>query len=290
MPELARLKPAPIPEIRPIPEHAATGALAKTYARTKQGLGVPWMGVVAMAFAQYPKFYDTLWSAMEPMAQSHAFQHACSDLRICAQENAGALSPPSLLGQLETLGYSAQEIDDIRACNEIFSSGNMPYVLMASLARLLLEGHDWNGPNHVPTDPGPTSPAPKPTLIENHHADPTIAALYADIRSTLGLPFINTDYRAFARWPSYFVRAWADMRQAVTSDAYEGRVTRVHDKAIEIAHGLPNVTGLTPSCLRQAAAQDASLEDVLATVRLFQWLLPGLATNVAFLRAQLLPD
>ncbi len=289
MAELPRLKPSPIPVIRPIPEYAATGALADTYARTKQGLGVPWMGVVAMAFADYPTFYDTLWSAMEPMVKSQVFQQSCKDLRTCAEENANAFSPPSLLNHLAELGYNNCEIDEIRSCNEVFSAGNMPYILMASLARLLLEDHNWNGPTHLTVDPASAAALPKPTLIESHHADPTITALYQDIRSALGLPFVNTDYRAFARWPSYFARAWDDMRQVVMSDAYEGHVAFVHKKAVGIACGLPNLTGLDPVSLQKAAAQDASLEEVLAVVRLFQWLLPGLATNVAFLRAQLLP-
>lgn len=289
MAELPRLKPSSIPEIHPIPEYAATGALADIYTRTKQGLGVPWMGVVAMAFARYPTFYDTLWSAMEPMVKSQAFHQACKDLRTCAEDNANALSPPNLLSHLTTLGYTAREVEDIRACNEIFSAGNMPYVLMASLARLLLEDRNWNGPAHVLANPTSASALPKPTLIESHHADPTISAVYSEIRETLRLPFVNTDYRAFARWPSYFTHAWGDMRQVISSDGYEDHVACVHYRAVEIACGLPNVTGLAPSCLQQAAAQDASLEEVLAVVRLFQWLLPGLATNVAFLRAQLLP-
>ncbi|MEY8841175.1 hypothetical protein AB9K41_19275, partial [Cribrihabitans sp. XS_ASV171] len=63
--DLPRLKPAPLPAIHPVPEYEAAGALADVYARTKHGLGVPWMGVVAMAFAHYPKFYDCLWTALE---------------------------------------------------------------------------------------------------------------------------------------------------------------------------------------------------------------------------------
>jgi hypothetical protein len=39
--------------------------------------------------------------------------------------------------------------------------------------------------------------------------------------------------------------------------------------------------------LRAAARSSASEGEVLSVVRLFQWLLPGLAANVAFFRAQL---
>lgn len=285
--ELARLKPAPIPAIHPVPEYAATGALAEAYARTKSGFGVPWMGVVAMAFAQYPAFYDRLWSALEPVARSAAFATACAELRAVAEAEAAALSPVPLVERLRGLGYDAREMEEIRACNEVFSAGNMPYLLMATLARRVLEGQDWAG-GAVPGPSVPAPPAaPRPPLIEPHHADPVVASLYGEIRETLGLPFVNTDYRAFARWPSYFIPAWEDLRRAVLSEAYEGHVCRVHDRAVALVEGLPHATGLTASDLRAAAAQDAPAAEVLEVVRLFQWLLPGLALNVGFLRAQL---
>ncbi|WP_156453262.1 hypothetical protein [Polycladidibacter hongkongensis] len=55
-----------------------------------------------------------------------------------------------------------------------------------------------------------------------------------------------------------------------------------------MAAGLPNPTGLSSDALREAAAADYTCEEVLAVVRLFYWLLPGLALNVAFLREQLI--
>ena len=70
MADLPRLKPNPIPAIHPVPEFAVSGARAAVYGRTKKGLGVPWMGVVAMAFTHYPRFYETLWSAIEPITRT----------------------------------------------------------------------------------------------------------------------------------------------------------------------------------------------------------------------------
>lgn len=203
MPDLPRLKPDPTPAIFPVPEYAASGELLRIYERTKAGLGVPWMGVVAMAFAHYPSFYNALWTALEPVVHSDAFRQACADLRACAEHHAAAMSPPGIQPRLREMGYDHREIREIENCNEIFSAGNMPYLLMASLARLMLEGNDWPESDTAGSIFEAPPGASKPILIEAHHADPTIAALYANIRTTLGLPFVNTDYRAFARWPSY---------------------------------------------------------------------------------------
>lgn len=287
MTSLPRVKPHPIPRIHPVPEYAASGALAAVYARTKEGFGVPWMGVVAMAFAHYPRFYERLWSALAPVVGHEVFARSCQQLRERAEEAASALGPASIRAHLTDLGYDDREVDEIRACNEVFSAGNMPYVLMATLARSLLEGHAWDG--NAIVGPQLTRPAPdqKPPLIEEHHADPTVAALYADIRGTLGLPFVNTDYRAFARWPSYFAPAWTELKRAVNTPHYADLVAGVHHEAHRLACGLPNPTGLTADELRSAAQTDAPTGEALDVVRLFQWLLPGLIVNVAFLRAQL---
>jgi hypothetical protein len=50
---------------------------------------------------------------------------------------------------------------------------------------------------------------------------------------------------------------------------------------------LPNPGGITAETLRRAAEKDAPFEEIRDVCRLFQWLLPGLVTNVAYLRAQL---
>lgn len=283
---LPRIKPDPIPTINPVPEHAAEGRLAELYEATKAGLGVPWMGVVAMAFAQYPNFYERLWGALEPLAGRALFADACAALRVEAEMQASGLQPAGLAGTLIDRGYGERELDEIRACIETFSAGNMPYVLMATLARWLLEGEAWEAAGD-PGEPRSAALHPRPPLMEAHHADPATQALFEDIKRTLGLPFVNTDYRALARWPSYFAVAWEDLRGIAASPAYPGAVEAVHHQAVALARDLPNTGNLTPAALQEAASEDAPLEEVREVVRLFQWLLPGLAVNVACLRAQL---
>ena len=55
-----RLKPSPLPSVRPVPEYLADPALRANNDDTKATLRVPWMGVVTMAFAHYPSFYAAL--------------------------------------------------------------------------------------------------------------------------------------------------------------------------------------------------------------------------------------
>ncbi|UCH47739.1 MAG: hypothetical protein JSU95_17050 [Betaproteobacteria bacterium] len=282
--------PRPLPPIHPEPEYRVSGQRAQWYADMKQVFQVPWMGVVTMAFAHYPYFFEVLWQGLKPLAQSKPFVDACTSLRSRTEARVAALGPGPLVRRLETIGYAPREIDQIRASIEVFSHGNFPYLLTATAARRLLEGLDLGSSRSAPRYSGRHAPqvdAPF-VLMEMHHADQDTRALYEEIKATLGLPFVNTDYRALARWPSYFALAWRDLKPLVTSSEHAGICEAVHAYADELVGDLlPNPAALTPDALQEAARNDGSPDEILQVTQLFQWLLPGLVTNVAFFRAQL---
>ena len=125
-------------------------------------------------------------------------------------------------------------------------------------------------------------------LMEEHHVDRQTKEVYLDIKSKLQLPFVNTDYRAFARWPSYFALAWEDLSSCLETSAYESICQTCHNQVANLAaQDLPNPGELSSEALRYAANADGDLGEVIQVCRLFNWLLPGLITNVALLRHQL---
>ena len=290
MTRIERLRPDPIPAIHPLPEYLATGQRAEWYEDTKRVLQVPWMGVVTMAYAHYPTFFGELWRGLKPLCESRAFVEAFQDLRRHVEAETADLSPKSLVGPLAEMGYAPREIDAIRQMNTVFSHGNQPYVIIAAIAKHLLEsGEMAGGPDAAPFE-GRHAPETQVALqlMEPHHVDQPTEDVYEDIKATLNLPFVNTDYRAFVRWPSYFALAWADLAQKAGTPAHEAVCQSCHDRVAELAaDGLPNPGGLSSGSLRRAAQADASLDEVIEMCRLFQWLLPGLITNVAYFRHQL---
>ena len=286
---LARYLPSPLPAIHPVAEIEAEGELLEIYKDTKQVLRVPWMGVVTMAFAHYRQFYKTLWQELRPVLNSQEFQTACATLRHRVESLARRLPTPDLTTALINRGYARREISAIQETIEVFSAGNMPYLLLATQARLLLEGHTLSKKTEVAaiaTISSETSRDALP-LMEPHHCLPDMLELYNKLKSQLGLPFVNTDYRALARWPSYFQMAWDDLSVHLATPEYTRVVEEIHHTAIDLARQLPNPNGLTPSALQKAAARDASAEEVVSVVQLFQYLLPGLVTNIAVFRTQL---
>lgn len=287
---LERQPPHPFPAIHAQPEYLVSGQRARWYADMKEVYQVPWMGVVTMAFSHFPHFFEVLWHGLKPIAQSRPFVEACARLRSYTEARVAELKPEPIMRRLETLGYAPREIDQIRASIEVFSHGNFPYLLTATTARRLLEGLELGTSKDAPVYDARHAPLVDVpfVLMESHHADVDTRALYQDIKATLGLPFVNTDYRALARWPSYFSLAWHDLKPVVNTDKHAEICHAVHRQADQLtAQSLPNPAALTADVLRSAAEGDGKHDEILQVVRLFQWLLPGLVTNIAFFRAQL---
>ena len=89
-----------------VPEYLADAALSRRYEETKAVLGVPWMGVVTIAFAHYRHFYDALWDGLRPIAESAPFVEGCAALRTFVEGEVRRLHPPPIAGRLEALGYT----------------------------------------------------------------------------------------------------------------------------------------------------------------------------------------
>ncbi|MBT5037390.1 MAG: hypothetical protein HOM52_02665 [Rhodospirillaceae bacterium] len=282
--------PNPLPAIRPLPEYAAEGELAARYGDMKAVLQVPWMGVVTMAFAHYPNFFGELWRGLRPLCASQPFVAAVRELRAYCEDEVENLGPPAINARLAEAGYGAREVDNIRAMIEIFSHGNFPYLMIATLTRSLLLGGSFGqaGDTAAAFEGRHAPDVSQPFLLmERHHADGPTQAVYDDIMATLGLPFVNTDYRALARWPSFFALAWGDLKPSAQTAAHKALANRVYDRALALANGLPNPGGLNAEALQAAAQQDAPLGEILPVTELFHYLLPQLVVNVAFFRAQL---
>ena len=160
---------------------------------------------------------------------------------------------------LRKLGYAPREIDTIKETIEVFSHGNFLYTFLATLSRLALELEAF--PVQSDADQFQQVHAPNVrvpfVLMEEHHVDDQTKVVYASIRRRLGLPFLNTDYRCLARWPTYFQLVCGDLARNVGTDKYETIITNLHDRFVEEAMKLPNSTGTTAQDLKEAANRSA---------------------------------
>ena len=265
-------------------------ALAAEYERYKLAFQVPWVGVVTMAYARHDAFFRCWWDGMRDVVESKAYVIGALALRQRIEAAVAKLRPPPIVPRLLKLGYSPREIDDIGNILEFLSHGNVIQTPAVFAARLLMEGGELSGRSapmerfdgrHAVVCRTPF------VLMEPHHADASLAALYADVRDRLDLPIVNTDYRAMARWPSYFALAWGDLRPHLGTRSHEALAADLHDAIFTFTAQLPNPGGLSADGLRAAARADGDEALVRDITRLFTHLIPGLFVNVAFFREQL---
>lgn len=291
MTEIPRQRPDPIPAVHPLPEYLAESRVQDRYDDMKRVLQVPWMGVVTMAYAHYPRFFDCFWDGLRPLCASAPYVAASRGLRAFIEDSVAALDPPPIAGRLAEIGYAPREIAEIRDMIEVFSHGNFAYLPLVAVVSWLLTGNALDGGGDAPAFVGRHAPEARVPflLMEAHHADAPTRAVYEDIKATLGLPFVNTDYRALARWPSYFAMAWGDLKPTVGGAAHEALCQAMHARAFAAARALPNPGALTGEALRAAADEDASVAEISAVSALFLHLIPGLVTNIAIFRQQLRP-
>ena len=286
---LERLRPYPAPTVGPVHEYVASGVTDEIYCDIKAALQVPWVGVLMLAYARYPTFFECLWRSLKPIVESRAFIDEAAGIRDIVERSAATFAPAPLSAPLADMGYAVRELDQIRAIIEAFSHGNFPYMMIAAIARLLIEDGALAGGGPTAIAGGHHAPdgAVQFVMIEEHHGQAALRELYADIKATVGLPFVNSDYRGLARWPSYFEMAWRALKPHVGSPEYEALCQEIHARVFAALDRLPNPNPLDAASLRAAAETDAPLDEIRDVCRLFQYLLPGLTVNVAHFRRQL---
>jgi len=291
--KVTRVRPDPPPRIRPVLDHEASAEIKAIYSELKTTLQVPWVGMITRAYARYPTFFSTLWKGLREVRASVPYVEAAMELRYKVERDVRALAPPSLGRTLRSIGYTEDEIRHLWEVFEIFSHGNNIYHPLVVTALVLLEGGEL-GSDQTSIERFSGSHAPdvgvELVFMEVHHGTPDIRALYDNIKEALGLPYVNSDYRALARWPSYLALAWQELKPVIGRPAYLAVVEAYHNRSVELCQELPNPGRLEGAALRRAATTDGSLEEVRDAVRLLIHNIPPLLVNMAFLRHQLLEE
>lgn len=94
---------------------------------------------------------------------------------------------------------------------------------------------------------------PVPSIPESE-ATGEIAALYEDIRQTLGVPLVNLIWRNLATIPGALDWAWTTLKPV-----YEDGGIQAEARALRMGLALPEVTALSPSALAEAGLSAADV-------------------------------
>lgn len=267
-----------------VQEEDASMAVRECFDEITATLGFPVVNVIFRAFAKYPRFLRLQWDFLKPNALTQDFFDKTEVIRRQAQAVVrGTLGVGDHRAALRMRGSSDDALKEKRAVLDFFLYCD-PFLLLiasalqSSLAGGPLAGKPWAHllPHHV----NPTR-FQEVKLVEWERAPAATQAIYRELMAAHGLPFVPTDYRALARWPDVLALAWDGWRAKAGSAAYARGARELNELSVALARDLPFAFALSTRTLRQAGFTPPQVSDILATVDLFQGLLPALIINVA---------
>jgi len=279
--------------LHPVKPDAATPAVRAIYDDTRHRLRLPWVGALFQGYAMYPEYLELAWNAVKESIETPQFAADAAAIRALADAAAPRLYSPSY----DERDVAAMNLDilAIKDTIDAFRVGNPGLLLVAAaLQRAFVEG-PVGGAGHARA-PLPDS-APEGveearvarTVIELVDPDTALEGVkrvFEDIKATLELPLVNSDYRAMALWPDYLALAWHDIKGVVGTPEYAAATQQLAQLAVQGVDRFVAPVTATREAARRAGVPEDQLDNLGAIVRLFADLLPGLILNVAlFYRA-----
>jgi len=123
-------------------------------------------------------------------------------------------------------------------------------------------------------------------MVDEEPDDKQVESVFADIKKTMGLQSINSDYRTLGLWPDYLEHAWAELKPIVEVAEFGAGANQLRELARCVAAKLPGAPDLSSSRIEEAGID---LKEVLETIDQFEELLPRLILNIALLLAEAEP-
>ncbi len=268
-------------KLKLVRESESNGRIAEIYREIKEALGVPHVNVVFQAYAVYPEFLERFWGAAKRIVRSREFFELSGRIGAEAYTRMhNYFAIPDLCAEMTRRGLSPDARSELTAVTELFHYNNPPLLLLTSAQLQAFEARvDGNGHSSPPGE-HPVF-GEKPALVEEEEAPPAIRRIYDDIKRTLGLPMVNTDYRAFARWPDFLETYWPALKTIMQSPVYDECQQGMRESAWNLARELPAPLDLSASKLIDDGMSDDQVSDVFRITEMFVQALSGLVLNVA---------
>ena len=272
------------PQLVIVNESEASAPVRECFDEITTSLGFAVVNVIFRAFAKYPPLLRLQWEVLKPNALTQDFFDKTEVIRkqaVTAVKDHFTVSDYRAVLRMQ--GSSDDAIKEIKATLDFFLYGDPFLLLMASSLQSVLAGRHLRGKSWAHLLPHYTHPTRtfRVPLVEMEAAPPSIQTVYREIQKLSDLSFVPSDYRALGRWPHFLGLAWEDWKKKIPTPAYRREVRRLNELAVALAEDLPFSVILNTQVLRESRFTPPQIADILATVDLFQGLLPPLITNVA---------
>jgi hypothetical protein len=268
---------APHPEL--VREGDAQGRTREIYSELKQALGVPHINLVYQLLGGHPKFLELHWQAMRPAVDSAEFFDFAERVRADAYTRLhNYFAVPDLCAQIGELSSGARE--EVTEVVEVFQYTDALLLLILT-AQLQAFDAPVGSPRPHETSPAHPRFREKPVVVNESSATPEQRKIFDDIRRTLSLGILNTEFRALARFPLFFSAYWAALKPAVQSPLYESMVLGIRESAWNLARDLPVTLEISAEHMRDTGMDDKEITEVMRLTDFLARSMAGMVLNIA---------
>jgi hypothetical protein len=263
---------------KPVPERNATGDIDRVYHEIKQTLRVSGVTLNFRTLAGYKNVLPLLWDELRPNLETREFEDDADRIRVRAAQLARLLLPSRSQPRM-LLGESQRY--HIQNALKLYHYINPKLLLLMSALKVSLHGENI-GRDH-------TSPSSLPLIALGIPAkmyplemagdppeDQRVTQAFEDIKHTLSLPAVNSEYHTLALWPDYLVAGWERQKPLIRSSKYQEAAEELRQLSVHLARHLPLPMALS---LRRIGDVGENPEHVLRTIERFESLLPALLLN-----------
>lgn len=266
---------------QPVAEYEARGEIERVYHEIKQILRVTGVNLNFRKWAAHGDFLPLVWDTMRPNVETVAFESAADRVRVGAVQAAAEIGRP---GTQTGVSLGESQRFQIGAALDLYHYVNPKLLVFTSAVSLLLKGEEVGCVGTTESERlARGAPATMAAMeMESDAPDSRdLQELYNDIKETLSLQSINSDYRTLALWPDYFSSAWQRLKPIVQTREHRSAAERLRDTSRTLARGLPHPVSLDRQSVEDAGVDIAEVVDVTES---FEEILPALILNVSLLQ------
>jgi hypothetical protein len=263
-----------------VAENEAQGRIREIFEDLRHTLGLPHVNLLYRAYASYPEFLELHWRALKPVLETQEFFRLADRLRADAYTRMhNYFVIPDLCSRMDEAKVNGASRQELSYATDLFHY-NDPVLLLIAAVQLQAFDSRTGQQGHV-------TPAEHPVfreraiLIDEENASPNIRQIYDEIKRTLGIPFINMAYCAFAHWPNFLENYWEVLKGIAQSPIYVESVHGVRDTAWSLAREIPRPLELTVTQLLDAGVGEDDVGAIVRITELFVKTLTGLVLNVS---------
>jgi hypothetical protein len=277
--------------IQLVRESEATDERAREAFRDiKNALRVPIVNLIFQAWAAFPRFLDITWRRLRPNVLSPEFTQLAG--RVGEQVCSGAALWPvgDHAAALRARAASDAEIARMREVIELFALVNPKLAILACAVDEALGGTAVGGAGSTGPHREEERERPKEfrgvrfSLVEERDAPPRVRAIYEDMRATMRLPFIETEYKAMASYPDWLEVWWKDCKPRIVDPQYRVLTHSIGERSREASRALPHAVSLSGDLLNSYEIDQTARDKLRHVTATFARMLPELIVNVELAR------